>query len=325
MSESHTIEIGPNAIGPNAIGPNAIGPNAIGPNEIGPNAIGPNEIENVYKSWIIFLDYVKVIHEYTINYESSAKYKKGDKDNAYLMLNGYNALTHVFKMGICYTRNPYFALKHMHRSIYYYTQFIDQMDENIMYDLNLSSNSASIFLYKKMSEEIEQYTNEGNAPVDTQTQAQEPAMQGSAMQGPAMQGPATQESGILKYDFCKNIETLIDIYKILFESMLMEYSPSNITARVNEIMLELCKHEQSAPEAVSPETNFQLVLENVKIFIKHLSTFNTNNFVYIKTYIQKYKEHPFTIIHLYKKKTEREYDTILNEGNANKYIKWLIK
>ena len=26
---------------------------------------------------------------------------------------------------------------------------------------------------------------------------------------------------------------------------------------------------------------------------------------------------------LYKKKTEREYDTILNEGNANKYIKWL--
>ena len=90
-------------------------------------------------------------------------------------------------------------------------------------------------------------------------------------------------------------------------------------------MLELCKREQSAPEAVSPETNFQLVLENVKIFIKHLSTFNTNNFVYIKTYIQKYKEHPFTIIHLYKKKTEREYDTILNEGNANKYIKWLIK
>ena len=210
-----------------------------------------------------------------------------------------------------------------------------------------------------MSEEIEQYTNEGNAPVDTQTQAQEPAMQGpamqgsamqgpamqgpamqgsamqgSAMQGSAMQGPAMQESGILKYDFCKNIETLIDIYKILFESMLMEYSPSNITARVNEIMLELCKHEQSAgaseaaqsaPEAVSPETNFQLVLENVKIFIKHLSTFNTNNFVYIKTYIQKYKEHPFTIIDLYKKKTEREYDTILNEGNANKYIKWLIK
>ena len=31
-------------------------------NEIGPNAIGPNAIENVYKSWVIFLDYVKVIH-----------------------------------------------------------------------------------------------------------------------------------------------------------------------------------------------------------------------------------------------------------------------
>jgi hypothetical protein len=111
-------------------------------------------------------------------------------------------------------------------------------------------------------------------------------------------------------------------------------------------MLELCKREQSAgasaseagpapapetteeqsaPEAESPEKNFQLVLENVKIFIKHLSTFNTNNFVYIKTYIQKYKEHTLTIIGLYKKKSEREYETILNEGNASKYIKWLIK
>jgi hypothetical protein len=308
--------IGPNAIGPNAIGTNAIGPNAIGPNAIGPNAIGPNAIENVYKSWVIFLDYVKVIHEYTINYESSAKYKKGDKDNAYLMLNGYNALTHVFKMGISYTRNPYFALKHLNRSIYYYTQFIDQMDENIMYDLNLSSNSASIFLYKKMSEEIEQYTDD-NA---------------------ATQGSAMEESGILKYDFCKNIENLINIYKILFESMVMEYSPSNITARLNEIMVGASAAGASAAgasaagtqsaaqeSAAALEANFHMVLENVKIFINHFSAINTNNFVYIKTYIQKYKEHSLTIIDLYKKKTEREYETILNEGNANKYIKWLIK
>lgn len=271
--------------------------NAIGPNAIGPNAIG--QIENVYKSWVIFLDYVKVIHEYTINYESSAKYKKGDKDNAYLMLNGYNALTHVFKMGISYTRNPYFALKHLNRSIYYYTQFIDQMDENIMYDLNLSSNSASIFLYKKMSEEIEQYTHDN----------------------------AAEESVILKYDFCKNIENLINIYKILFESMVMEYSPSNITARLNEIMVELCAGASAAEaqSAAALEENFHMVLENVKIFINHFSAINTNNFVYIKTYIQKYKEHSLTIIDLYKKKTEREYETILNEGNANKYIKWLIK
>ena len=314
--------------------------NVIGSNVIGPNVIGPN----AYKSWIIFLDYVKVINEYTTNYESSAKYKKGDKDNAYLMLNGYNALAHIFKIGISYTRNPYFALKNMHRSIYYYTQFIDQMDENIIYDLNLSSNSASIFLYKKMSEEIEQYN------VDN-----------TAEQG-------TAEQGTLKYDFCKNIENLINIYKILFETMVIQHSPTNISARLNEIMVELCASaaeqsdaEQIASEAaqeaaqevvqssnevvsaqsvagqiqsvagqiqeetVSPEENFQKVLENVKIFINHFSVINTNNFAYIKTYIQKYKQHSLTINTLYKKKTERDYETILNEGNANKYIKWLIK
>ena len=73
------------------------------------------------------------------------------------------------------------------------------------------------------------------------------------------------------------------------------------------------------------EENFHMVLENVKIFINHFSAINTNNFVYIKTYIQKYSQQPLTIIDLYKKKTERDYEMILNEGNANKYIKWLIK
>ena len=158
-----------------------------------------------------------------------------------------------------------------------------------------------------MSEEIEHYTDD-NA---------------------ATEGPAMQENGILKYDFCKNIENLINIYKILFESMVMEYSPSNITARLNEIMVELCAWASAAgaaqESAAALEVNFHMVLENVKIFINHFSAINTNNFVYIKTYIQKYKEHPLTIIDLYKKKTERDYETILNEGNANKYIKWLIK
>jgi hypothetical protein len=129
--------------------------------------------------------------------------------------------------------------------------------------------------------------------------------------------------------------------------MVMEYSPSNITARLNEIMVELCAGASAAgasaagasaagasaagtqsaaqESAAALEANFHMVLENVKIFINHFSAINTNNFVYIKTYIQKYKEHSLTIIDLYKKKTEREYETILNEGNANKYIKWLIK
>jgi hypothetical protein len=46
------------------------------------------------------------------------------------------------------------------KAIYYYTQFIEQMDENIMYDLNVSSNSASLFVYKKTINQLFPEVNE---------------------------------------------------------------------------------------------------------------------------------------------------------------------
>ena len=105
-------------------------------------------------SWHMFLEYLKIINEYTFHYKKSAKYNNHEKDQSYLFLNGINVLTHIFKLVLHQTNKPIVALENMQSSIYYYTQFIDQMDENIMYDLNVSSNSASLFLYKKAVENI---------------------------------------------------------------------------------------------------------------------------------------------------------------------------
>ena len=110
------------------------------------------------KSWHMFLEYLKIINEYMFHYKKSAKYNNHEKDQAYLFLNGINVLTHIFKMVLHQTNQPIVALENMQCSIYYYTQFIDQMDENIMYDLNVSSNSASLFLYKKAVENIDEHS-----------------------------------------------------------------------------------------------------------------------------------------------------------------------
>jgi hypothetical protein len=109
-------------------------------------------------SWHIFLEYLKIINEYMFHYKKSAKYNNHEKDQSYLFLNGINVLTHIFKLVLHQTNKPIAALENMQSSIYYYTQFIDQMDENIMYDLNVSSNSASLFLYKKAVENISEHS-----------------------------------------------------------------------------------------------------------------------------------------------------------------------
>ena len=49
-------------------------------------------------SWDIFLQYATVMNEYLSHFSGSEKYKKGEKDCNYLLLNGFSTLTHVFKI-----------------------------------------------------------------------------------------------------------------------------------------------------------------------------------------------------------------------------------
>ena len=110
-------------------------------------------MNKIIHSWDIFPEYVKVMNEYLTHFTASKKYKQRDKDSNYLLMNGFNTLTHVFKIMLNKSNiseaSISEAVENTEKAIYYYTQFIEQMDENIMYDLNVSSNSASLFVYKK--------------------------------------------------------------------------------------------------------------------------------------------------------------------------------
>ena len=102
-----------------------------------------------HKSWIYFPKYVNVMNEYLTHFSHSNKFMKKDKDSVYLLINGFNIITHIFNFALIYTHNIDLVVSNMRQAIVYYTQFIDQIEENILYDLNLSSNNASIFVYKK--------------------------------------------------------------------------------------------------------------------------------------------------------------------------------
>lgn len=94
----------------------------------------------------IYINYLKIVTEYVeqlekINYINS-------KNNDILILQGLNTITNVFKILILYTKNLDLTIIHSKKSIYYYVEFINQIDIDNNF-IKLTSTDASLFIYKK--------------------------------------------------------------------------------------------------------------------------------------------------------------------------------
>ena len=94
----------------------------------------------------LFSQYMNVINDYLTSF---SQFNKLEVDKSYLQLNGINTITHVFNITLRQTADTELAFANMKQAINYYIPFIEQMDEISLYDLNISSNSACIFVYKK--------------------------------------------------------------------------------------------------------------------------------------------------------------------------------
>jgi hypothetical protein len=293
-------------------------------------------------SWDIFLQYVTVMNEYLSHFSGSEKYKKGEKDCNYLLLNGFSTLTHVFKItlnraikaeaikaaseagtseagtseagtseagtseagtseaeaikaaseaGTSEAADPLTqAAENTERAIYYYTQFIEQMEENIMHDLNVSSNNASLFVYKKTIYDLQSNTASNTLPL-----AEDTALT------------------------LKNFDYLLLIYRNILDSLLQaENYNSFIPTKLINIALEICQNNHN-------EINFRAELANIMFFVNHFPERFKDSYIYIYLYLKKYKQQPLSLEWLCHKKSQPNYSKkLLNEPAAN-YIKWLLR
>ena len=105
----------------------------------------------------LFSQYVNLINDYVTIF---SKFNKLEVDKKYLLMNGINTITHVFNITLQQTTDTKLAFENMKQAIGYYIPFIEQMDEFSLYDLNVSSNSASIFVYKKTIGEMKLSLNQ---------------------------------------------------------------------------------------------------------------------------------------------------------------------
>jgi len=131
-------------------------------NEKTANALKVNlEKIEMYKPYIneevstIFVRYVYVINEYfahaikSFNDEDSQLYNLQSQDYQYILFNGFNAITTIFKLLLLYTRNLDIVTLHSQKSVYYYVEFLGQIINIHNQFLKLTPKDAVVFMYKK--------------------------------------------------------------------------------------------------------------------------------------------------------------------------------
>jgi len=92
--------------------------------------------------------FVRVIIEY-MRFISEKLTIKNDKYHNFIFERGLGTLIHVFSIIFYYTKNLELSFYHTQKAYYFYIEFIEQIsDDNITF-LQLSSRDAMLFVYKK--------------------------------------------------------------------------------------------------------------------------------------------------------------------------------
>ena len=144
------------------------------------NIVSNNSLKNVdnfnlayqESSNDIFAKYILLINEFikhcqdNINIQNQTYYK-------YILRKGVETLNHVFKFILLYTKNIDIVYHNCQKSYIYFTEFIGQIGEENHSFLQLNSNDAILFVYKKTifeipSDIVNNYsnTNEDNIMLD---------------------------------------------------------------------------------------------------------------------------------------------------------------
>ena len=110
---------------------------------------------NIYKSKenealtedIIYTNFLKLIDTFHVLFKKNIM-TKNLRYQDFIYLQGMKCLNHIFILLIYYTNNLHFTYYHCEKGIYYFTEFISQIENENSF-LKLSSIDAIIFVYKK--------------------------------------------------------------------------------------------------------------------------------------------------------------------------------
>lgn len=105
-------------------------------------AVIENSVSEIVKKFVeVIIQYMKVISE-KIMMKNKLYY-------SFIFERGIETLIHVFSVIFCYTKNLELTFYHTQKAYYFYIEFIEQISDDNVKFLQLSSRDAILFVYKK--------------------------------------------------------------------------------------------------------------------------------------------------------------------------------
>ena len=256
----------------------------------------------------ILAKYINIITEYFVNFSETIRIKNTEKYN-YLLNKGLLTLNHVFKILLLYTKNLQMTYEHSQKSVYYYIEFINQIDDNnINHFMQLNSNNATLFVYKKTIFEI---NNDIKRDVDINS----------------------KETCIV----FKNISSFIEIYQYII-NIIVHSTEMDLTTRIDVLpspttLLQKIYNNMSTitQDLINLSLNcseeiYNQHLVGVMTFAKQLRRKNIQSLIYIELFIKKINNKVAVAIN-----QEKMIHTILQDADKldelipTKYINWLFR
>jgi len=113
--------------------------------------------------------FIEVIIEYT-RFISEKVAKKNKKYNKFIFERGLKTLIHVFSIIFYYTKNLELSFYHTQKAYYFYIEFIEQISDDNVTFLQLSSKDAILFVYKKTIFELNNECKKNNKELSLEEQ-----------------------------------------------------------------------------------------------------------------------------------------------------------
>lgn len=173
---------------------------------------------------IVYTSFLKLLETFHALFKKNIM-TKNMRYQEFIYMQGMKCLNHVFILLINYTNNLPFTYYHCEKGIYYFTEFISQIENENSF-LKLSSIDAIIFVYKKTIYNI------NKKMIDT-----------------------SSRNYIEEVD--RIIKFLININKFPYYEQLKHFYPSLITIKTNlyklEIKMEECSSLKQIEETLKKE------------------------------------------------------------------------
>jgi hypothetical protein len=215
----------------------------------------------------------------------------------YVLCKGIETLSHVFNFLLLYTNNLELTFSHTKQAFCYYIEFIGQIGDDNHGFLQLNSNDAILFVYKKTIFDI---NNE-------------------------------HRKDFIVDDKNKNKininEMTIKIYNNIINTIIVSYPftsknnsiTSDIYGKLNKLLSKMMHLNLAYTEIEYIEK-----LEVIEYYLTHIiETYNDEYFTYIDLFLKKLKNNNITIINLKKKINKYIFQEKLQNTTPSKFINWL--